>query len=484
MLGVRFSLFSKIILWFFLNLMVLGAILFLIFNFNFRPDPRSRLMGAANRFEAVSRIIVSATDEKTREERDEILQRYSEAYNVQFYLFDFEGNQLGGKPVTLPTEVHTEITRPENFPQRQQNNTNAARPPRGLPPPGPPPSIYFKTQNPTLYWVGQRAMTFNSGSNEPVRTRLLAASDSYSGHGLFFDPTPWIIIASVIILISIAFWFPFVRHITSSVKQITRATEKIADEDFDVRVGDKRTDELGRLGKAINHLATRLGGFVSGQKRFLGDISHELNSPLARMQFALSILEDRVNDENRPYVEDVKEEVELMSKLVSELLSYSKAGIKAAVVELERISLKSLVERVVERETAKESANIDVEIDEDIEVMAQPELLSRAIANVVRNAIQHAGSGIVINASNSGGKVNIGIKDHGTGVPEEHLEKIFDPLFRVESDRSRQTGGTGLGLAIVKTCVEACGGRVSAENVKPAGLVIKLDMKAPIPTKN
>jgi two-component system, OmpR family, sensor histidine kinase CpxA len=466
-------------LWFFLNLLLLGTILFLIFNFNFRPDPRSRVLGgAANRLETVSRLIVSETDEKTREERDAIMERYSEAYNVQFYLFDFQGNQLGGRPVTLPSEVYTEITRPENFPQRQQNNTNAAREPRGLPPPGPPPSIYFKTQNPTLYWVGQRTMTFNIGGAEPVRTRLLAASDSYSGHGLFFDPTPWIIVAGVIIIVSFALWFPFVRNITGSVKQITRATEKIADEEFDVRVGEKRTDELGRLGKAINHLAARLSGFVGGQKRFLGDISHELNSPLARMQFALSILEDRVPDENRPYVEDVKEEVELMSKLVSELLSYSKAGIKAAVVELERIPLLPLVENVIARETAAEQANIEVEIDPHIEVLGQPELLSRAIANVVRNAIEHAGSGIVINAANSGGRVKIGITDHGSGVPEDALEKIFDPLYRVESDRSRQTGGTGLGLAIVKTCVEACGGRVHAENIEPSGLAVNITLKS------
>ncbi len=100
---------------------------------------------------------------------------------------------------------------------------------------------------------------------------------------------------------------------------------------FDVRVKDNRTDELGHLGESINHLATRLSGFVHGQKRFLGDISHELYSPLARMrmQFALSILEDCSDEEiRRLYVEDVKGEVVLVSKLVSELLTYSKAGIK------------------------------------------------------------------------------------------------------------------------------------------------------------
>jgi two-component system sensor histidine kinase CpxA len=478
MLGVRFSLFSKIILWFFLNLLLLGAILFLIFNFNFRPDPRARFFGtSANRIEAVSRLIVSETDEKSREERDEILQRYSEAYNVEFYLFDFQGNQLGGKPVTLPAEVYNEITRPEGFQQRQQDNSNAIREPRGLPPPGPPPSIYFKTLNPTLHWVGQRAMTFNRGQSNPVRTRLLAVSDSYSGHGLFFDPIPWLVIAGIIILVSILLWFPFVRNITGAVKQITRATEQIADEDFEVRVGGKRTDELGRLGKAINHLAERLAGFVGGQKRFLGDISHELNSPLARMQFALGILEDRVGEKDRAYVDDVREEVELMSKLVSELLSYSKAGLKASVVKLESVPLSELVERVAARESTDLPVGID--IDQDLVVRAQPELLARAIANVLRNAVQYSGAAgpVSVRAERVGHHVKLITTDSGKGVPEDDLEKIFDPLYRVNSDRSRETGGSGLGLAIVKTCVEACGGRVYAENLSPAGFAVNMILK-------
>lgn len=108
-----------------------------------------------------------------------------------------------------------------------------------------------------------------------------------------------------------------------------------------------RRDKRGRLGKAINHLATRLSGFVQGQKRFLGDIWHELNSPLARRQFALSILEERIEPAERSYVADVQEEVAVMTKLVSELLAYSKAGIKQAEIKLEPVGLHSLVPQVI-----------------------------------------------------------------------------------------------------------------------------------------
>jgi len=335
------------------------------------------------------------------------------------------------------------------------------------------PVFSLKTNNPTLYWWGTTVFIFDNEKTEPVPRILLISSNSFTGNGLLFDPTPWLVIFAVIIGGSILFWLPFARGITKSIAQMTRATEQIADEQFDVRVNEKRTDEIGRLGKAINHLTERLSGFVYGQKRFLGDISHELNSPLARMQFALSILEDRVDETNRPYVEDVKEEVELMSKLVSELLAYSKAGIKTRQIALERVPLRPLVETVIRREAAK-NADIEFNVDDDLEAMAQPELLSRSLSNIVRNAVRYAGDAgkITVSAEKDNGHVEIKVADNGAGVPDSELSKLFDPFYRLEFDRARSTGGTGLGLAIVKTCIESCQGKVYAQNRTPSGLEV------------
>jgi two-component system sensor histidine kinase CpxA len=476
---LRFSLFSKIMLWFFLNLLLLGLILALIFksssSFDSGTGPLAR---STNRIEAVTRLIESQMNDKSRAERDEVLKKYAETYGVKFYMFDSKGQQLAGPATTLPTEIFSEITHPETlFPTpAQMSSQPREQPPRMI---GPPPSLYLKTSTPTLYWFVGRTLTFERGQPELIRTRLLVASDSYTGHGLFFDPMPYLLMAAAIIGFSILFWLPFVRSITRSIRQMTAATEQIAEEQFDVRVSDARTDELGRLGVAINQLASRLNGFVHGQKRFMGDISHELNSPLARMQFALSILEDRVGETERVYVEDVKEEVELMSKLVAELLTYSKAGIRKTNIELEPVTLRPLVERVIERETAKEQAELKLDVAEQLEVLAQPELLSRALANVVRNAVRYAGGTglITIAAESSNGHVSLSVADKGAGVPETELEKLFDPFYRIESDRSRATGGTGLGLAIVKSCIEACQGTVSARNLSPKGFEIKFLLK-------
>ena len=478
MYKLRFSLFTKIMLWFFLNILLLAAIFFILFNFRFAPQsPFFR--GTAYRIETVTRQITDETSEKTRAERDEVLRKYGELNNVEFFLFDNRGAQLGGREIGLPKIVFNDITRPETPPQppnERMNPSNPNEPPRRG---APPTTFYLKTDDPSLYWYGMWTMTFESGSREPTRTRLLAASDSFLGHGLFFDPIPLLITIAIVIGVSTLFWFPFVRSLTRNLTQMTNAAEQIAEEKFDVCVNEKSTDEIGRLGTAINHLAARLAGFVGGQKRFLGDISHELNSPLARMQFALSILEDRVDEKNLDYVSDVKEEVELMSKLVAELLQFSKAGMKTADVKLERLKLLPLVETVAARETSKENALVKIEIPDNLEVLAQSELLARAVSNVVRNAVRYAGRAgeITISASNGANQVKLVIADQGTGVPSESLGKLFDPFYRVEADRARQSGGTGLGLAIVKTCVEACEGKVTAENRVPKGLAVIITLK-------
>ncbi len=486
MLGVRFSLFSRIMTWFFLNLLLLGFIFLLIFGLDVQFKQSALIFGeTTNSLESVSRLIEGAVDEKSRSERDKILHRFSETYKVDFFLFDFNGNQLAGPPVTLPEMIYEDITRFEGFGPRPDNlsnsNSQKRRGPGGLAPVGPPVPMAFTTSDPTKYWHVLRILTFDAGVDEPIRTRLIVCSDSLYGNGLFFDPWPWIIMAGSIVGISIIFWMPFVRRITHSISQMTGAAEKIASEDFSVRIETRRTDELGGLGASINDLAKRLSGFVTGQKRFLGDISHELNSPLARMQFALSILEDRVRAENQPHVADVKEEVELMSKLVGELLSYSKSGIQGAAVKLEPIKLRPLIDKIVERETTPGKSAIKIIIDNGLAAQGQSELLSRAIGNVVRNGLDYAADGKVsISAEENGSHVILMVNDDGPGVPDEMLEKIFDPLFRVQDDRSRETGGTGLGLAIVKTCIEACEGKVEARNISPNGLSVVITLNKAI----
>lgn len=448
----------------------------MLFNLQLQFAPEAPFFGNAfNQLEVLARQIAAEARFAPPAEREALLQRYAKAYRLEMYLYNNEGARLAGPSTPLPAKVVTELTK---GPPPQER-----RAPEHMPPDAPirlPRNAVFRlrTSEPPLYWTGVRMPIVEAPEKLPTRATLLLASDSITGHGLFFDPWPWLLMTAAIFAISLLLWLPFVRSLTGALREMTTVTEHIAEEHFEVRVNEQRSDELGRLGQAINHLATRLDGFVSGQKRFLGDISHELNSPLARMQFALSILEERVDEAQRPYVADVQEEVRLMSKLVSELLAFAKAGMKSAAINLQPVALRPLLQEVIEREASHQPLELDV--DESIVVLAQPELLARALANVLRNAVRYAGTGgpLSISAERHGEQIKLSLGDQGPGVPPSALARLFDPFFRLEADRARSSGGTGLGLAIVKTCVEACQGSVGAQNRTPHGLEIVLFLKA------
>lgn len=499
---LRSSLYARILLIVLLNLAVIGLLVVILLNLQYRLDPdRFFLAARSNKFEVVARMIGDDLREAPAGqigEYEAILKRYQETWGVQFLLYAPTGVQLGGPATRLPAQIRQRVIGPAAAAGLRRNRS-PERPWQRPPPPdgesGPMPegpagalrgrafpfsrSFLGRTESPTRYWVGTRiVLPAPAGSAVPFRVAtLLAVSDSFTGKGLFFDLRPVLTLAGSVFLTSILLWLPFVRRLTGSIKQLTQATEEIANEQFTVRVSEERRDELGRLGKAVNHLAVRLDGFVNGQKRFLGDISHELNTPLARMQFALGILEERADPAMRGYVEDVREEVVLMSQLVQELLAYARTGIKGVEIPLSRVALRPLLEKVVGREAPGHL--VRVEVEEDLHVMVQPELLTRAIANLIRNALRYAGGSgeIVLSASQlAPDTVEVRVRDYGPGIPDTVLERIFDPFYRVEPDRARTTGGSGLGLAIVRTCVEACGGTVSARNAQP-GLEVILRLR-------
>ncbi|WP_136795895.1 sensor histidine kinase [Desulfosediminicola ganghwensis] len=284
-----------------------------------------------------------------------------------------------------------------------------------------------------------------------------------------------ITLCSVLVLITMKVMMSPI--ITYPLAQMTEATERIARGDFDVKLEEKRVDEVGRLGKAINHMASRLSSFVTGQKRFLGDVAHELASPIARTQLALSILETKTLEHNRQYVDDAIEEMDHMSDIVNSLLSFSRAEIVPGSINFTKINLLSLVKKVVAREKAH-YADIRVEVHPDITANGDEELLFRAFSNILRNALRYAkGYGaIAITAKSVERKVCIEFSDSGTGVPEEMIDQLFDPFYRVEKSRERDTGGVGLGLSIVKSCIEACKGNVAVRNVEPKGFCVSVEL--------
>jgi len=284
------------------------------------------------------------------------------------------------------------------------------------------------------------------------------------------------------ILFSAIIWFPFVRRANRAITRMIHATEAIAQGDFEVSAPADRSDELGQLAAAINHMSSRLNGFVQGQNRFLGDIAHELCSPVARIQMALGILDRRADEELRANVDDLHEEVQEMSGLINELLSFSKAGLQGEEIKLVRVNLSQTVAEVVRRE-GRENAELLTRVDDSIEVLAEPKFLDRALGNLLRNAIRYAAKDgpIAINAEEDENGVAIRVIDGGKGIPEESVQQIFDPFYRPDDSRVRLTGGAGLGLAIVRACIESCDGSVRCRNLKPKGFEVTLRLTSPNP---
>ena len=260
---------------------------------------------------------------------------------------------------------------------------------------------------------------------------------------------------------------------------MTRTAGRIAEGQFEVHVSNQRRDEIGQLGETVNRMASRLAAFVNGQKTFLSGIAHELCNPIATIQFGLGSLERRVSEDQRATVADIQEEVQHMSALVNELLSFSRAGMQAMDVKLTEVNVAATVARVLARE-ASDSIAVEVSVDEKLNVLADAEYLFRAISNVVRNAIRYAGPAgpILISARAAQDAVFITVADNGPGVPEEHLENLFAPFYRLDPARSQDTGGLGLGLAIVRSSVEACQGSVRCRNRQPHGLEVEIRLPA------
>jgi len=144
--------------------------------------------------------------------------------------------------------------------------------------------------------------------------------------------------------------------------------------------------------------------------------------------------------------------------------------------------VRDAAENAVRRE-APDATRIQLEIPADVVARADPELLTRALANLLRNAVCYAGEAgpITVTARRQQDTVLITVADCGPGVPASDLPRLFDPFYRVDASRDRATGGVGLGLAIVKTCVETCGGVVACRNREPSGLEVTIQLQADKP---
>jgi two-component system, OmpR family, sensor histidine kinase CpxA len=477
---MRFPLFAKVLSLALLNLCLLALAVAFLGREQFRVDALDFLLvPARDRITALAHRIALELDEGQEGDWTPVLERYSRNYGGGFYLLDSRGDQRAGPPLRLPGAVAERLSSQEPGGAPGPPRPDGAR--RKGPPEGPrdrrqPPAVFFVSAgSPTHYWAGVRVPVREDPRENPRPGTLLIESSSLTGNTLFFDYKPWLTVVLAVIVISVGVWFPFIRGMTRSISQMTRAAGQIAEGRFEVHVSGGRRDEIGQLAGEINRMAARLAAFVNGQKSFLRGIAHELCTPLATIRFGLGNLERRLEEDQRPAIADIEEEVQHMSALVGELLLFSRAGVGGVEIKPAPVNVASTVARVLDREASGETA-VEVSIGEKLEALADPDCLFRALSNVVRNAVRYAGHAgpIRIAARAAEDMIYITVADSGPGVPEQALEDIFAPFYRLDSSRSQQTGGLGLGLAIVRSSIEACRGAVHCRNLHPSGLEVEI----------
>lgn len=322
------------------------------------------------------------------------------------------------------------------------------------------------------YWAGLHLMFQPTASQPPRHTLLLVRANGFDGSGMFFEYKPWLWGGLAVLAFSLAFWTPFVWSLTRYIGRLTAATDRISAGQFKITLPPRGHDELGNLGDAIETMADRLDHLVTGQKRFLGDAAHELCAPLARLRTGLGILEMKLGESDQPHLEAIETDTQELATLVEEILAFSRAGNRQP--RMQEVPLEPLVDEVVLRERAARAPVIS--IPSGLAVIADPSLLGRALGNLLRNAHVHAGpdADVHIQAGIQGRFTVITVSDNGPGVPPEELPRLFEPFYRPDRSRSRETGGSGLGLAIVRTAIEACGGEVSASLAPTGGLAVTL----------
>lgn len=484
---IRIPLYGKVLFWFFVNLAIIAILAGVFMQMQFRLGLDSLLAGPErHRLEAMGEVIAGELRGQPLARWNDVLARYKAVHGATFTIFRNDGVQAAGEPLSPPPDVLVKVRDRRGLP-------GPASPPRieDRLPPGdrhagldalarrlPPARIRFvvRSENPVRYWVGVHIGLIHPGPPGPQPVTLLITSDSITGSGLFFDPLPWLALGGAALVLSALVWLPVVGGITRSIRRVNIAARSIAEGRFDVRVPDRRRDELGELGSSVNAMAGQLGGFVERHRRLTADVAHELCSPVARMQRALGIVEQRATPEQAGYIKKLDDELQHMARLVEEVLSFSKAASPVALGAPEDIDLTELVSEIVSREAA--DSRVEIDIPNGFRLHTIREALDRAISNILRNAVRYAGHAgpIEIRARQRDAAVEILIRDHGPGIPADAMEKIFEPFYRPEAARQRATGGAGLGLAIVRRCVEACGGTVTASPADPSGLAVCISL--------
>ena len=317
---------------------------------------------------------------------------------------------------------------------------------------------------------------------------VLAALPRPSPIQMILDPRRMVLRLLLTFVVAGVVCYLLARSLADPILQLQKTARRFADGDLTARVGPllgRRRDEIAGLGRDFDRMAGRIERMVNSQRRLLQDISHELRSPLARLSVALELAHRGSSPESSIALDRIGREAERLNELIGELLSLATLEREPERIVVEPVGLRAMVGRIVEDanfEARSRKRNVSLSAVEEITVQGSAELLHRAIENVVRNAVRYTDEGSSVEVSltrqvrEGRPYARLSVRDHGPGVPEADLGRLFRPFYRVADSRDRMTGGTGLGLAITERAVHLHSGTVRAANAVTGGLIVEIEL--------
>jgi two-component system, OmpR family, sensor histidine kinase CpxA len=330
------------------------------------------------------------------------------------------------------------------------------------------------------------AYKFVSSSGHPYVLMLFLASDLRRiaeilwGEGLPFGIS--LIVLVTLLCLGLAY------HIASPIHSIQSTARRVAQGDLKARVPSsvsRRHDEVAALAKDFDSMVSRLDSLIQTQKKLLNSVSHELRSPLARINLSLALLRTRFSADSDDLFQRLDRDVERIDLLMGQLLTLSRLEAGFSSAEREDVDFAQLVEEVAadgnfEAEALGKSVSLQT-TGSIIVPNADPHALRSACENIIRNAVRFTRPGsdvqIALEVDRRAPEplAFLSVRDHGPGVPEDSLQAIFQPFYRINGD-AEATGGNGLGLAIASEAIRLHRGTIRAENLRPTGLEIIIQL--------
>lgn len=277
--------------------------------------------------------------------------------------------------------------------------------------------------------------------------------------------------------------FFLARYIVLPVRRLRIAGQQVANGDLSVRVAHTvsgRSDDIAQLARDFDLMTERVDRLLSSQQRLMRDVSHELRSPLARLQALQSLARQQSTQADQSIIDRMDKEAERLNELIGEILEYARLEVLESLDQraTDLVDLLHTIAADADLEGQSDGKSVSINGPEACLVSVDSALLHAALENIIRNALKYtaANTEVRVSVERVPERIIIRIDDHGPGVPAEQLDRLFEPFFRIEASRPRSSGGTGVGLAIAERSIKLHGGSVSASNRATGGLSIKVSL--------